>query len=77
MGSKLEARTQMQKAGVRVVPGTDKSIESVDEALLIANDLGYPLMLKASAGGGGIGMQLVQNDAELIKVFDATKQQEI
>ncbi|MFE4241020.1 acetyl-CoA carboxylase biotin carboxylase subunit [Peribacillus butanolivorans] len=75
MGSKLEARTQMQKAGVRVVPGTDKSIESVDEALLIANDLGYPLMLKASAGGGGIGMQLVQNDAELIKVFDATKQQ--
>ncbi|MEJ9232917.1 acetyl-CoA carboxylase biotin carboxylase subunit [Peribacillus butanolivorans] len=75
MGSKLEARTQMQKAGVRVVPGTDKSIESVDEALLIANDLGYPLMLKASAGGGGIGMQLVQDDAELIKVFDATKQQ--
>ncbi|MGW6383529.1 acetyl-CoA carboxylase biotin carboxylase subunit [Peribacillus butanolivorans] len=75
MGSKLEARTQMQKAGVRVVPGTDKSIESVDEALLIANNLGYPLMLKASAGGGGIGMQLVQNDAELIKVFDATKQQ--
>ncbi|MET1177217.1 acetyl-CoA carboxylase biotin carboxylase subunit [Peribacillus simplex] len=75
MGSKLEARTQMQMAGVRVVPGTDKSIESVDEALLIANDLGYPLMLKASAGGGGIGMQLVQNDAELIKVFDATKQQ--
>ncbi|MFE4353484.1 acetyl/propionyl/methylcrotonyl-CoA carboxylase subunit alpha [Peribacillus butanolivorans] len=75
MGSKLEARTQMQKAGVRVVPGTDKSIESVDEALLIANDLGYPLMLKASAGGGGIGMQLVQNDVELIKVFDATKQQ--
>ncbi|MFB7638186.1 acetyl-CoA carboxylase biotin carboxylase subunit [Peribacillus butanolivorans] len=75
MGSKLEARNQMQKAGVRVVPGTDKSIESVDEALLIANDLGYPLMLKASAGGGGIGMQLVQNDAELIKVFDATKLQ--
>ncbi|MDM5214142.1 acetyl-CoA carboxylase biotin carboxylase subunit [Peribacillus sp. NJ4] len=75
MGSKLEARTQMQKAGVRVVPGTDKSIESVDEALLIANDLGYPLMLKASAGGGGIGMKLVQDDAELIKVFDATKQQ--
>ncbi|MEB2631747.1 acetyl-CoA carboxylase biotin carboxylase subunit [Peribacillus frigoritolerans] len=75
MGSKLEARTQMQKAGVRVVPGTDKSIESVDEALLIANDLGYPLMLKASAGGGGIGMQLIQDDDELINVFDATKQQ--
>ncbi|WNS74954.1 acetyl-CoA carboxylase biotin carboxylase subunit [Bacillus sp. DTU_2020_1000418_1_SI_GHA_SEK_038] len=74
MGSKLEARIQMQKAGVNVVPGTDKSVESVEEAIQIANDLGYPLMLKASAGGGGIGMQLVHNQEELLKVFDATKQ---
>ncbi|KAB2334851.1 acetyl-CoA carboxylase biotin carboxylase subunit [Cytobacillus depressus] len=74
MGSKLEARLQMQKAGVKVVPGTDKSIESIEEAIQIANELGYPLMLKASAGGGGIGMQLVHNQEELIKVFDATKQ---
>ncbi len=74
MGSKLEARIQMQKAGVSVVPGTDKSIESIEEAIQIANDLGYPLMLKASAGGGGIGMQLVHNEDELQKVFDSTKQ---
>ncbi|MEH7524046.1 acetyl-CoA carboxylase biotin carboxylase subunit [Bacillus sp. JJ1503] len=74
MGSKLEARIQMQKAGVSVVPGTDKSIDSIEEAIQIADDLGYPLMLKASAGGGGIGMQLVHNEDELQKVFDSTKQ---
>lgn len=74
MGSKLEARIQMQKAGVKVVPGTDKSIESIDEAIHIANELGYPLMLKASAGGGGIGMQLIHDEAELMKFFDSTKQ---
>ncbi|MBS4190494.1 acetyl-CoA carboxylase biotin carboxylase subunit [Bacillus sp. FJAT-49705] len=74
MGSKLEARVQMKKAGVKVVPGTDRSLDSVEEAVLVANELGYPLMLKASAGGGGIGMQLVLDQDELIKVFDATKQ---
>ncbi|QED49388.1 acetyl-CoA carboxylase biotin carboxylase subunit [Cytobacillus dafuensis] len=74
MGSKLEARVQMQKAGVKVVPGTDRSLDSVEEAVLVANELGYPLMLKASAGGGGIGMQLVHDQEELIKVFDGTKQ---
>ncbi|WP_338450040.1 acetyl-CoA carboxylase biotin carboxylase subunit [Niallia oryzisoli] len=74
MGSKLESRIQMQKAGVPVVPGTDQSIDSIEEAIKIADDLGYPLMLKASAGGGGIGMQLVQNEDELIKVFDTTRQ---
>lgn len=74
MGSKLEARKLMQKAGVKVVPGTDKSIESIEEAIQIAAEIGYPVMLKASAGGGGIGMQVVQDEEELIKVFDGTKQ---
>ena len=64
----------MQKAGVPVVPGTDQSIDSIEEATMIAEQLGYPLMLKASAGGGGIGMQLVHNQDDLIKVFDTTKQ---
>ena len=73
MGSKLEARNQMLKAGVKVVPGSEKSIESVEEAITIADGLGYPLMLKASAGGGGIGMQLVQNQEELVKAFEGTK----
>ncbi|MCM3568657.1 acetyl/propionyl/methylcrotonyl-CoA carboxylase subunit alpha [Neobacillus mesonae] len=74
MGSKLESRIQMQKAGVPVVPGTDQSIDSIEEAIKIAGELGFPLMLKASAGGGGIGMQLVHNQEELAKVFDKTRQ---
>ena len=74
MGSKLEARNQMLKAGVNVVPGTDKSIDSVEEALRLADTFGYPLMLKASAGGGGIGMQLVRNENELKRHFEGTRQ---
>ncbi|WP_221567812.1 acetyl/propionyl/methylcrotonyl-CoA carboxylase subunit alpha [Alkalihalobacillus sp. TS-13] len=74
MGSKIEARKQMEKAGVPVVPGWSGNIETVEEALRIADELTYPLMLKASAGGGGIGMELVRNAEELEKVFSSTKQ---
>jgi acetyl-CoA carboxylase biotin carboxylase subunit len=74
MGSKIESRRQMQKAGVPVVPGWDGSLESVDEALTIAEQIGYPLMLKASAGGGGIGMTLVHNAEELQKAYATTQQ---
>ncbi|MED4730667.1 acetyl-CoA carboxylase biotin carboxylase subunit [Aneurinibacillus migulanus] len=74
MGSKIEARRQMQAAGVPVVPGWDGKLASVEEALSIAESLGYPLMLKASAGGGGIGMQLVHTPDELQKAFDSTMQ---
>lgn len=74
MGSKIEARQQMQAAGVPVVPGYDGKIETVEHALHIAESLGYPLMLKASAGGGGIGMQLVNNAEELQKVYSSTIQ---
>lgn len=74
MGSKLEARAQMQEAGVPVVPGSEGRLASVEEAVSLADEIGYPLMLKASAGGGGIGMQLVHNADELAKAFDSTKQ---
>lgn len=74
MGSKIEARRQMKQAGVPVVPGFDGKIESAEEALVIAEELGYPLMLKASAGGGGIGMQVVHTPDELQKAFDSTMQ---
>ncbi|WP_027416252.1 acetyl-CoA carboxylase biotin carboxylase subunit [Aneurinibacillus terranovensis] len=77
MGSKIESRRQMQQAGVPVVPGWDGSLESVEEALQIAENLGYPLMLKASAGGGGIGMQLVHDAEELRKVYATTKQRAV
>lgn len=74
MGSKIESRRQMKNAGVPVVPGWDGSLESVEEALELADQIGYPLMLKASAGGGGIGMTLVQNSDELKNAFATTKQ---
>ncbi|WP_373896115.1 acetyl-CoA carboxylase biotin carboxylase subunit [Virgibacillus natechei] len=70
MGSKIAARKAMQEAGVPVVPGTDGGVTSVEEAINAAHEIGYPIMLKASAGGGGIGMQVVQSDAELTKAYE-------
>ncbi|SFE52977.1 acetyl-CoA carboxylase biotin carboxylase subunit [Alteribacillus iranensis] len=75
MGSKLSAREQMQKANVPVVPGSEGKLNSIEEALETAETLGYPLMLKASAGGGGIGMKLVHSREELERAFDSTVQQ--
>jgi acetyl-CoA carboxylase biotin carboxylase subunit len=70
MGSKIAARKAMQEAGVPVVPGTDAGVASLDEAIEKARSIGYPVMLKASAGGGGIGMQMVNSDEELTKAFE-------
>ncbi|GGC98222.1 acetyl-CoA carboxylase biotin carboxylase subunit [Pontibacillus salipaludis] len=69
MGSKVEARTTMKRAGVPIIPGTSSSTEDVDAAIEAASDIGYPIMLKASAGGGGIGMQVVNTDEELRKAY--------
>lgn len=69
MGSKIAARAAMQEAGVPIVPGTDGVIDTAEDAVKVANEIGYPIMLKASAGGGGIGMQVVHTDDELIKAF--------
>lgn len=74
MGSKIEARKAMQKANVPVIPGTDAPVENEEEAVQKANKIGYPVMLKASAGGGGIGMQLVWSDQELRKAFAGNQQ---
>lgn len=69
MGSKIAARKAMEKAGFPIIPGTDKAVESEDEAIKAAQEIGFPLMLKASAGGGGIGMQLVADEEQLRKAF--------
>ncbi|AMQ07843.1 acetyl-CoA carboxylase biotin carboxylase subunit [Sporosarcina psychrophila] len=74
MGDKIKARQTMEEAGVPIVPGWNGDLKSIDQALIIASQLGYPLMLKASAGGGGIGMQLIRNDDELKKYFPFAKQ---
>lgn len=73
MGSKLEARKTMQQAGVPIVQGVNEPIVDTDEAAKIAEEIGYPVMLKASAGGGGIGMQLVNNEEELRKAFEGNQ----
>ncbi|KGX92028.1 biotin carboxylase [Pontibacillus halophilus JSM 076056 = DSM 19796] len=70
MGNKIEARRTMEEAGVPIVPGTDAATNDLEEAIQEAKRIGYPIMLKAASGGGGIGMQLVQNEAELMKAFD-------
>ena len=73
MGSKLEARKTMKAAGVPIVEGVETPVANVEEAIAIAARLGYPVMLKASAGGGGIGMQLVENSEELAKAFEGNQ----
>lgn len=73
MGSKLEARKTMEQAGVPIVQGVNEPIANVDEAVEIASGIGYPVMLKASASGGGIGMQLVNDEAELRKAFEGNQ----
>ncbi len=59
MGSKTRARQAVEKAGVRLVPGTSRGVESPEQAEPVAARIGYPVMLKAAAGGGGKGMRLV------------------
>ncbi len=70
MGSKIAARKIMDKAGVPVVPGTMEAVPTTEEAIEVANKIGYPVMLKASLGGGGIGMQVVHSDDELQQAFE-------
>lgn len=71
MGSKIEARNAMEHAGVPIIPGTKEAISTPEEAVKIAESIGYPVMLKASAGGGGIGMQVVNTDEELMTAFSS------
>jgi len=69
MGIKTEARKIMQEAGVPIVPGTKEPVSGLDEARVWAKKIGYPIMLKALAGGGGKGMRLVQKEEELDAAF--------
>ncbi|MDG1159074.1 MAG: acetyl-CoA carboxylase biotin carboxylase subunit [Flavobacteriales bacterium] len=64
MGSKLAAKAAVKSYNIPLVPGTDEAIEDVDEALEIAKEIGFPILIKASAGGGGKGMRVVENAEE-------------
>jgi acetyl-CoA carboxylase, biotin carboxylase subunit len=74
MGDKIMARKTMQQAGVPIVPGTIEPIEDVEEGVKLAEQIGYPVMLKASSGGGGIGMVKCENKEDLYKHFVSSQQ---
>jgi acetyl-CoA carboxylase biotin carboxylase subunit len=73
MGDKITAKETMIKAGVPVVPGGEGLLQSVDEAKGLARNMGYPVILKATAGGGGKGMRIVWEESELEKAYDTAK----
>ena len=73
LGDKVQARILAKKAGVPTVPGSEGAIEKETEALKLANKMGYPVILKATAGGGGRGMRIVHNDITLRSAFNAAR----
>jgi acetyl-CoA carboxylase biotin carboxylase subunit len=75
MGDKITAKDTMIKAGVPVVPGGEGLLESVAQAKSLAKDIGYPVILKATAGGGGKGMRLVWEESEMEKNYNTAKQE--
>ncbi|NLP45633.1 MAG: acetyl-CoA carboxylase biotin carboxylase subunit [Epulopiscium sp.] len=75
MGNKSQARETMIKAGIPVVPGSNGAIESAKEGFQIAKEIGFPVMIKASLGGGGKGMRIAQNEKEFMKVFSLAQKE--
>jgi acetyl-CoA carboxylase, biotin carboxylase subunit len=73
MGDKITAKETMIKAGVPVVPGGEGLLESVDAAKILAKEIVYPVIIKATAGGGGKGMRVVWNESEIEKAFNDAK----
>lgn len=77
MGDKINARAEMIKARVPVIPGSDGQINTVEEARKLAASIGFPLMLKASAGGGGKGIRKVEQEVDLVAAFNSASQEAI
>jgi acetyl-CoA carboxylase, biotin carboxylase subunit len=73
MGSKTRARQAMEKAGIPFVPGTSRGLDSAEQAAQVAEKIGYPVMLKAAAGGGGKGMRLVHRRPDLAAALEAAR----
>ncbi len=75
MGDKIESKKLAKAAGVNVVPGSPEAIADTAEALTVSREIGYPVMMKASAGGGGKGMRLAYNDKDVEEGFEATQRE--
>jgi acetyl-CoA/propionyl-CoA carboxylase, biotin carboxylase, biotin carboxyl carrier protein len=75
MGSKVAARQRMRDAGVPIIPGTTEPVGSADEVRRLGDELGWPLALKASAGGGGKGLKIVREPGEVARAFDSARRE--
>jgi acetyl-CoA carboxylase biotin carboxylase subunit len=75
MGDKITAKQTAEKLGIPVVPGSDGEITTVEEATQCARDIGYPVLIKASGGGGGRGMKVVERDEDLAEAFSMTRKE--
>lgn len=75
MGDKANAKTTMQKAGVPTIPGSEGLLDSIEEGKKLAKKVKYPIILKATAGGGGRGMRIVKNDGEFEAMWKSCKQE--
>jgi len=73
LGDKIKSKIVAERAGVKVIPGVEEAIQSEEDALKIARECGYPVMIKAAAGGGGRGMRIVRNDEELLPSYRNAK----
>ena len=77
MGNKAAARKLMQQAGVPVVPGSDGAVDTAEQAKALADSIGYPVLIKASAGGGGRGMRRVYDPEQLIPLFEEARSESV
>lgn len=75
MGDKAVAKQTMKNAGVPVIPGSDGLVEDMDEALMLARDIGYPVIIKATAGGGGKGIRIAEDEDSLVKQMTTAQQE--
>ena len=73
MGDKIEAKVTAKRLGIPVVPGSDGEVTDLSEALRLAADMGYPVIVKAAAGGGGRGMKVARDEAEMRQAFDGAR----
>ncbi len=73
MGDKIQARIRMIEAGVPVVPGTQEQLKTPEEAVEVCKQIGFPVMLKASMGGGGKGMRLIHREEDVVEMYMAAK----
>lgn len=75
MGDKAVAKETMKLAGVPVIPGSDGLVEDVEEAIMLGRDIGYPIIVKATAGGGGKGIRIAEDEESLVKQITAAQQE--